>query len=198
MTRSISRRTIHILTITGLLCTVAFCIYGFHIGLFQDQVVLTDFVDHAGWLGILLFIIIQIVQVVIPIIPGGISCMAGVLLYGVWWGFLYNYIGIVIGSFINFFLARYYGKPFIQSFVSEKTYHKYMGWLDNEKRFARLFTLAIIFPVAPDDFLCMVAGISNLSLKRFSAVIVFGKPASIFLYSLALLAAQEWLVGLLG
>ena len=46
-----------------------------------------------GLIGGLVFVFIQIEQVVIPIIPGGISCLAGVVLFGAGMGFLYNYVG---------------------------------------------------------------------------------------------------------
>ena len=32
------------------------------------------------------------------ILPGGLGCLAGVILFGVWKGFWYNYIGICAGS----------------------------------------------------------------------------------------------------
>lgn len=60
-------------------------------------------------MGGLVFVFIQIVQVVIPIIPGGISCLAGVILFGAGMGFVYNYVGICIGSVIAFLIAKAYG-----------------------------------------------------------------------------------------
>ena len=32
-------------------------------------------IAHSGWVGILIFILIQITQVVYPIIPGGLTCV---------------------------------------------------------------------------------------------------------------------------
>ena len=65
-----------------------------------------QFVNRFGMIGALIFVLIQIVQVVFPIIPGGISCLAGVLLFGAVSGFFYNYIGICVGSCIAFGIAR--------------------------------------------------------------------------------------------
>ena len=58
----------------------------------------------------LLFVAFQAVQVVVPILPGGLGCLAGVLLFGPWWGFVYNYIGICAGSLMAFAIARNCGK----------------------------------------------------------------------------------------
>ena len=58
-------------------------------------------------------------------------------IYGHIIGTIYNYIGIVIGCAIIFHLARMYGPKFVQSMVSQKTYDKYIGWLNEGKRFDR-------------------------------------------------------------
>jgi len=57
--------------------------------------------------------------------------------------------------------------------------------------------LAIFFPVAPDDFLCWLAGTTKMTLGRFSAIILLGKPASIALYSLGLSTAFRFVGHLL-
>lgn len=188
---------VNVVTILGLIATVAVCVWGWRSGLFSSKETMEAFVRGLGVAGPVVFVVIQIVQVVVPIIPGGISLAAGVILFGPFYGFIYNYVGIVIGSAINFFLARYYGRPFIKCFVSEKTYNKYIGWLDRGTAFEKLFALAIFFPMAPDDFLCMVAGLSKMTFKKFMAIITLGKPASIFAYSFALLVAGSWIEKLL-
>ena len=198
MSIALSRKIINCISIVGILATIAVTIYFMHLGVFKDVNALRGVVGDSIILGPIVFIFIQILQVVIPIIPGGISCAAGVLIFGPFAGFIYNYVGIAIGSVIVFILGRQYGKPFILSLVSDKTYNKYIGWLDNEKRFERLFALAIFFPVAPDDALCLMAGLTKMSLKKFTLIILLAKPASIFLYSLALIYGGSFLNGLLG
>lgn len=182
----------HSLSVLGIIATIIFCIYGYKLGIFQSTDMLSEFISQIGYLGILAFIFIQVVQVVIPIIPGGISCLAGVILFGPVYGFLYNYIGIVIGSIINFLLARRYGKPFVQSIVSQKTYDKYIGWLDRGTRFDKFFATAIFFPISPDDFLCLLAGLTRMTLKKFTTIILFCKPVSIIVYSLGLKTIMHW------
>ena len=155
------------------------------------------FLRPAGLWAPLLFTALQAIQVVIPILPGGIGCLGGVLMFGPVMGFLYNYVGICLGSVAAFLLSKRYGQPFVRSVAGERTYEKYAGWLEKGNRFDTFFALAIFFPVAPDDFLCYLAGLTRMSLKKFSAIIFLGKPASIALYSLglhsimALLAAQS-------
>ncbi|OEG14912.1 hypothetical protein BCR23_11030 [Enterococcus quebecensis] len=198
MSIALSRKIINCISIVGIIATIAVTIYFIRLGVFKDVDALRGLVGDSVILGPVLFMLIQIIQVVIPIIPGGISCAAGVLIFGPYAGFIYNYVGIAIGSVIIFLLGRQYGKPFILSLVSDKTYNKYIGWLDNEKRFERLFALAIFLPIAPDDALCLMAGLTKMSLKKFTLIIILAKPVSIFLYSLALIYGGTFLNGLLG
>lgn len=177
---------INIASLFGILLTAILTFFAYQQGLLTSTEKLEAFTRSLGFWGPLSFILLQLVQVVFPIIPGGVTCVAGVIIFGPLWGFIYNYIGIVLGSIINFALARYYGHSFIRTFVSDKIYEKYASWLDEGKRFEKLFALAIFFPIAPDDFLCMLAGLTKMTYKKFTAIIVLGKPASLLLYSLSL------------
>ncbi|MET1979647.1 VTT domain-containing protein [Enterococcus faecium] len=193
-----SRKLINFISIIGLGLSIALTIYFINLGVFKDLNALRGLVGDSIILGPIIFVFIQILQVVIPIIPGGISTAAGVLIFGPYAGFIYNYIGICIGSIIIFLLGRRYGKPFILSMISDKTYNKYIGWLDNQNRFEKLFALAIFLPVAPDDALCLMAGLTNMSVKRYTLIILIAKPLSIFIYSMALIYGGQYLSGLLG
>lgn len=193
-----SRKLINFISIIGLGLSIALTVYFINLGVFKDLNALRGLVGDSIILGPVIFIFIQILQVVIPIIPGGISTAAGVLIFGPYAGFIYNYVGICIGSIIIFLLGRRYGKPFILSMISDKTYNKYIGWLDNQNRFEKLFALAIFLPVAPDDALCLMAGLTNISVKRYTLIILIAKPLSIFLYSMALIYGGQYLSGLLG
>ena len=136
--------------------------------------------------GMLLFVLVQIVQVVVPILPGGISCLGGVLLYGPWTGFLLNYIGICIGSAAAFGISKTLGRAAFEKLFAEKQIRKFELWTQKGGKFLKLFAAAIFFPVAPDDLLCYLAGTTAMTWRQFLCVIVLGKPFSIALYSLGL------------
>ncbi|KRM93022.1 TVP38/TMEM64 family protein [Loigolactobacillus rennini] len=192
-----SRRLLNLISLAGLGVSIWFIVYCFHLGVFHDTTILQSLVQQAAFFGPLLFIALQIVQVVVPIIPGGISLAAGVLIFGPITGFMYNYIGIVLGSMLAFILGRRFGKPLIHHLISQKTYERYIGWLDNQNRFTKLFALAIFLPVAPDDVLCLLAGLTKMSFKTFTLIILLAKPATIFLYSYALVYGGTFLSQLL-
>lgn len=192
------RRAVNIVTILCTAAMISFVIYGLKSGIFTDRAMMEELVSRGGIWGPVTFMIIQMVQVVVPVIPGGITCAVGVVVFGPWYGLLYNYIGIVAGSCINFYLARRYGQCLVKFFVKEETYNKYITWLEKGKKFDKFFAAAIFFPCAPDDVLCMIAGLTKMSWKKFSAIILLGKPASIAAYSMTLVYAGGFLSGLLG
>ena len=191
----LSKTTVHLTTALGLLFCGLFVWYGLRHGLFTSQEALRTFVEGFGIWGGAAFVLFQAVQVVAPILPGGLGCLAGVLLFGPWWGFAWNYTGICLGSLAAFLLARIYGRPVLDLLFRRETIEKYELW--TERHFARWFAAAIFFPVAPDDFLCWLAGTTRMSLKQFSVIILLGKPASIALYSLGLTVAFQKLASLL-
>ncbi|MGM0240882.1 TVP38/TMEM64 family protein [Enterococcus sp. AZ103] len=183
---ALPKKLITLLKYLGIIAALVLIYIIFHNGVAPFQHHLYAFILKAGIFGPMFFILFQIIQVVIPILPGGLSLSLGVLAFGSTWGFIYNYLGIVMGSIISFLLIRKFGKPLIQQLVSEKNYQKIMHYLDNKQRFTRFFALAILSPVAPDDLLCMVAGLSKMKLSTFTLIIILAKPFSIFAYGYGL------------
>ena len=179
----------NLVSLVGLLICVALAFWAYKNGILDSVDTLQAFIAKFGYGGMAIFVLIQIVQVVIPILPGGISCLGGVIFFGPWLGFVYNYIGICIGSLAAFGISRMMGRPVLHKMFSEKLIQKYDSWTEKDSRFLKLFTLAIFFPVAPDDFLCYLAGTTKMTWKQFSLVILLGKPCSIALYSLGLTTA---------
>lgn len=198
MSAKTSRKLINILTIVCTVIIVLLTIYWYNLGIFTDQAKMKAYLADKQIIGPLIFILIQIIQVVIPIIPGGVSLLGGVIFFGPVWGFIYNYVGICVGSIILFFLARYYGKPFILHLISEETYEKYMKWTKNQKKYNWFFALCIIAPAAPDDVLCMISGLTEMKVSTYILIILLGKPWTIAAYSLGLIYGAKWIFKLLG
>lgn len=191
------RMTLQVLSLAGLVACVILALWGWRTGVLTSQEQMQALVHSCGAVGVVLFILFQAVQVVVPVLPGGIGCLAGVLIFGPVWGFVYNYVGICIGSLAAFAVARNCGKPLLTMLFSEKTIAKYSRWAEERNRFARLFALAIFLPVAPDDFLCYLPGTTEMSWRQYTAIILLGKPFAIALYSLGLTVVWQHLVTLL-
>lgn len=190
------KRAVNIISIVGLILTTGFMYWCWKQGILTSQENMQKFIMGFGAAAGIIFILIQIIQVIIPVIPGGVSCVAGVIVFGAGMGFVYNYVGICIGSILVFLIAKRYGRPLMVKMFDKKLIDKYESWTEKNGRFTKLFALAIFLPVAPDDFLCYLAGTTRMKLKTFTAVILLGKPLSIAAYSMGLnLILQTMLKG---
>lgn len=171
-----------VVTVVVTIVIILFIIYGIKLGIFQDKMVLVNYMKKFGILAPLFFIFLQIFQVVFPVIPGGASCLAGVLAFGSVLGFIYNYVGLIIGSIIVFYLSRKYGQKLVYKLFDKDNVDKYLGYIKTNK-FNKIFFLGIFLPGFPDDLLCYVAGLSNMKFRTFFWIIVLGKPLALLMYS---------------
>ncbi|CAH0416663.1 TVP38/TMEM64 family protein [Periweissella fabaria] len=160
-------------------------LYLWYIGAFTDIKVLRSIVgiNTHPLLAPVIFFALQIFQILIPIIPGTITLTAGVVLFGPWLGFVYNYTSIVLGSTLAFLLVRRFGKAFVTNYIDEGKHTKYLKWIEDKQKFTRIFAIAILLPGAPDDILSMLAGLSEMRLRTFIIILLIAKPLSIAAYS---------------
>jgi len=185
--RMISRtRLLNGITILGMILTVIFIIYGVQGHIFTSQDSLKRFLEIFGVWAPTIFILFQIVQVIFPILPGGIGCIAGIIFWGPVLGTIYNYIGICLGSFAAFYLSRKLGSDFVKSITKHKLFGKYKYLLEENSKFEKWFAIAIFFPLAPDDFLCYLAGLTKITYRKFASIILIGKPFGIIAYTFGL------------
>lgn len=182
-----SRKLINILNIIGIIGTLIFIIWGVQKNLFTDQAVMQHYLEKLGSGAPAFFVVIQIIQTIIPIIPGALTIPLGIIVFGHIHGFVYNFVGIMIGSIVNFFLAKHYGRPLVRSLVSEKKFKKYIGKLESSEKFKKFFIASMFFPVTPADFLCYLAGLSNMKFATFMMALSTGKPITLLSYSYGLL-----------
>lgn len=173
-----------VLTVVVTIGIAALAVVGYRAGAFRSITSLQMWVADFGIVAPLIFIILQAAQVAIPIIPGGLTLLGGVAIFGSWNGFWYNYIGIVIGSILVFAISRVYGKPLMYKLFKAESIEKYEKWTDNHGVFTKLFAVAILLPGAPDGLICYLAGTTKMSWKTYMLIILLGKPLSIAMYSL--------------
>ncbi len=149
--------------------------------------------SHLAYFGI------QLASVVIAPIPSNITAAAGAYLFGLWPSFLLTWGAVTMGSAIVFALARALGQKFVGQFVSDKLSEKY---LDVIRRKRDVFlALAFLFPFFPDDILCILAGVTDISFKRFFLLVVLARPWGLLVSCMvgsATLAIPWWGMVLLG
>lgn len=171
-------------TVIGVILMIALALFVINSGFFSNPDRVQAWVASFGSIAPLLFLALTYIQVVIPVLPGNVSTVVGVMLFGLGLGTFLNILGIFLGSITNFLLARKFGRGFASYFVKEETYNKYIGWVNKGNRFEGFFIISLIAPGFPDDFICMVAGLTKLSLKKFIIYWLLCKPITLFIYTL--------------
>ena len=192
MMKFLSKNKYNIISLLIFLFFISLGYIGYRKGLFNSVESFRSYVLSFGPRAFLIFFIANIIQVVVPGIPGGVILAFGVVTFGALRGFIYNYISICIGCMINFIVARNFGKNLILKIFGEDNFNKYKDKIKDDT-YEKFFAIAILLPVAPDDFLCYLSGLSNMSFKKFTKIIFLCKPPSIFLYSMAWYFGVDWL-----
>lgn len=176
-----------ITTILFLLCFIFFAVIikAYFNGSFDSVETLQSYVSGFGIFAPLILIMIQIMQVIVPVLPGFLGCAVGAVLFGWSGGFWCNYLGISAGSIIAFLLARRFGKTFVQSIFPEEKYQKFSSWAAKSKSYTILLFTGMVLPLFPDDFFCYFSGLTEMKVKKFVWIIFLGKPWCILAYSIA-------------
>lgn len=179
-----------ILGLLALVGTFFLVLWAYRLGILNDSNALKDLVMAYPFWGPVIFIVVQIFQIVFPVIPGGLTTIAGFLIFGPIEGFIYNYIGIIIGSYLLFIIVKIYGRKFILLFVDEKTFYSYERKLETPG-YEKIFILCMASPISPADIMVMITGLTNMSSKRFLSIIMIFKPISIIGYSYLFIFGED-------
>jgi len=138
--------------------------------------------ENSGIFAPIIYIGMQVLQVIVAPIPGQIMGFLGGYFFGVWLGTLYSMIGTVIGTLIVASLARKLGKPFVIKFAGKKNYKKFNRFL--RKRGEIFLFLIYLLPFFPDDAISTIAGLSKIKIKTITTLAVVGRLPGVFGLSL--------------
>ncbi|MGP4061992.1 TVP38/TMEM64 family protein [Halobacillus litoralis] len=124
-------------------------------------------------------ILLPLLEAFLPILPLVAFVLANSVVYGLFRGFLYSWIGAVVGAIGVFLIIRRLGdKRFFQAITRQKQVKKVMVWVE-EHGFGPLFLL-MCFPFSPSSIINIVSGLSNVSRQQFILAALLGKSVMIF------------------
>lgn len=144
---------------------------------FNDFDSLKAFIVDSGYWGFAVFIGLTVFQVVALPLPAALTIVLGVAIYGPTVSFVLSTIGTIIGSIISFMLGKVFGRRLCNWMFGAEQTEKYAKLLNEKGRF--LFIIMLLFPAFPDDMLCMVAGITDMSYLYFTVVCTLTRPVMI-------------------
>ena len=147
--------------------------YRFLVRLYVNKQFLKDTLREWGVLAPVIFMGLQVLQVVVAPIPGELTGILGGYLFGQWVGLLYSTIGLTLGSVAAFAVGRWLGTRYIQKLVSPDTWRK-LGFIVEAEGAILCFVIFLI-PGLPKDMACYLFGMSPMPVWVFVAVSTLGR-----------------------
>lgn len=121
---------------------------------------LLDTLDRLGPAAALIFVGVQVIQVVIFVIPGEVVQIAAGYRFGVAGGAALSIAGILIGSAINYAIGRALGEPFVRLVVPRK-HRERIERIGQRRGVETGFYLLFLIPGIPKDILGYIAGAAS-------------------------------------
>lgn len=132
----------------------------------------------------LIFIGIQILQVIFAFIPGEAVEFASGYLFGAFWGTILCLIGVAVATAIVFALTRVLGRKFTEIMLDKKDLKK-LKFLNNEKNLEWLFAILYFIIGTPKDVITYFAGITKIKFSVFMVISTFCRIPSILTSAVA-------------
>lgn len=162
--------------------------------LFTNKDQIKTFITSFGSGAPLVFILIQILQVLFAPIPGEATGFIGGYLFGASKGFLYSSLGLTAGSWIIFVIGRLLGKRYVRKLIPIKQLNRF-DLLVKRQGVIVLF-LFFLIPGFPKDYLCFFLGLSDLPKKVFIVITAIGRMPGTYMLSLQGAFLYEQMYGL--
>jgi len=160
----------------------------------SDREKTSAFIEGFGPAAPLVFMLVQVLQVLLAPVPGEATGFIGGYLFGATKGFLLSSVALSMGSIINFGVGRFFGRRYVRKVIPAK----YLARFDKVARpeGALIVFVLFLFPGFPKDYLCLFLGLSSLPFKIFVLLATIGRMPGTFFLSLqgAMLFEQNYLV----
>ena len=101
--------------------------------------------------------------------PVAVLALAGGLLFGLWWGSVYTFIGAILNCSLMFLLARHVGRERVEQLIQKKLSPVWQNRLQNLNStggFALLVILRLI-PAAPYNLINYAFGLTSISFVKY-------------------------------
>jgi len=149
---------------------------------FSSRTRVSAYVASFGPFAPLVFMGIQFLQVLFAPIPGELTGFIGGYLFGTGLGFIYSTIGLTLGSWVAFLIARRFGFSFVRRFVGKEIMEKFDYLMEHQGAFFSF--LFFIIPALPKDYFCYLLGLSPMHVLTFLVVSTIGRIPGTLLLSM--------------
>lgn len=172
---NLDRKTIvRISLLIVLIAVITYVLYSLGLlDLYTSRKKLLRFMQEHRAYTALIFIGLQVLQVLVAPVPGEATGFVGGIIFGKFLGVVYSTIGLTLGSWLAFNLARYAGRPLVEAIAKPETIRRYDYVMKHKGLF--LAFLMFLIPGFPKDILCYILGLGHMGQRNFLLVSTFGR-----------------------
>lgn len=142
----------------------------------DDIATLQKICNNNIW-GAVIFILLQIFQVVFLPIGNLAFTVPGAIIFGATKGFFITWIGVGIGSVIMYYVGRYGGGKLLNWIVGKEKGEHYKKIIAQGKY---LLPALLLIPIFPDDIVCASAGMAKINAVYFWILIFITRGIDTF------------------
>jgi uncharacterized membrane protein YdjX (TVP38/TMEM64 family) len=128
-----------------------------------------------------LFFLICFLQPIALPVPEPVTVMAGSAVLGSFNAFVISYLGTVLGIITMYLLAKMGGDRLKAMKGHSKGLERYNHYLDRYGHW--VIAVLLIFPVLPDEIICLGAGFSGMLARRFIPLVLASKLVTAYVLS---------------
>lgn len=141
---------------------------------------LRQIIESCGIWGWLVFLILQIiVTTFLCFVPGSsaVFIAVGVALFGSLKAFIICTVGVFISSSLMFAIGHFCGEKVAVKIVGKESLEKAQELIDVKSKI--FLPIMFLFPVFPDDAICMVAGMTKMRYWYFASIVAIFRSIGI-------------------
>lgn len=143
----------------------------------SGRVLIGEKVKEFGIFAPIVFVGIEILQIVAAFVPGApIEVMSGVL-FGGFWGIVWCVSGVFIGTIIVFNLVKKFGRPLVEKVFPNKKFDD-LKLLKDERKLTMTVFILFLIPGTPKDFLTYLAGLTKIKPSKFYLITAVARTPS--------------------
>jgi len=138
----------------------------------------------ASWI---YFAICYAQPILLPI-PEAVTVLAGSTILGAPQAMILGFVGTMLGVGTMFYLARIGGTKLVSRLIKAEQLDKYHRFVRKNETF--IMGLLFVIPVLPDEIVCVGAGVSGVTPRKFLLIAAISKLATSFLLAYSVEVAE--------
>lgn len=149
----------------------------------MDKELMRARMDAYGMWAPVVFVGFQIFQVLISPVPGELVGAVGGYVFGWLPALIWSTVGLTLGSWMNFFLARMMGKRLVERMIGPRNTERLTRFMERQGLIASFILFMI--PGFPKDYYCYVLGLTPMNPRVFMFISSVGRIPGTLMLSLA-------------